>query len=73
MDSIDFALLLRAYNSLEAFSEGDDPVSLRDWKAWEAACFAESRTIPPAEFKALPEEERLKYLKTPNVASNRLP
>jgi hypothetical protein len=36
-----------------------------DWKAWKAACSIESRCIPPAEFKALPQDQRRAYLKAP--------
>lgn len=63
MDPMDMAILLRTVKSIEAFT-GDDPSFVwGDWKAWEAACYAEGRTIPPAEFKALPEEKRRSYLK----------
>ena len=61
------ALAIRAANSMEVFSDGDQSLVLGDWKAWEKACLIEGRTIPPKEFKALPVEQRRAYLKAKDV------
>lgn len=60
------AQILRKANSMQAFADGDPTFVLGDWRAWEAACLSEGRTVPPAEFKALPKEARRAYLKMPN-------
>ena len=57
------AQILRGARSMEVFTDGDPTFVLGDWKAWEQACFDESRTIPPAEFKAWPQETRSAYIK----------
>jgi hypothetical protein len=49
-------------NSMKVFSDGEPTFNYGDWKAWKAACFAENKTIPPKEFKALPIEARRAYL-----------
>lgn len=66
MDPMTHALILRKANSMQLFADGDATFSWGDWKAWEAACFAEGRTVPPSEFKALPKEARRAYLKMLN-------
>ena len=62
MDSMT-ALTLRKAHSMEVFTDGDPSFVWGDWMAWEQACFDESRTIPPAEFKALPQETRRSYIR----------
>lgn len=56
-------LAIRKARSMEIYADGDPTFIWGDWRAWEAACFAEGRTIPPAEFKALSAEQRQAYLK----------
>ena len=64
------ALALRSAKSIEVFCDGDATFVWVDWKAWEASCFAENRTVPPVEFKALPEE-KLDWRPAPSVRSFR--
>ena len=45
------ALILRKANSMKIFADGDPSFVFGEWRSWEAACLAEDRTIPPAEFK----------------------
>jgi hypothetical protein len=59
-------LAIRKAESMRVFADGEEFFCLGDWRAWEAACMAEGRTIPPAEFKALPKEERRKHVMRPN-------
>jgi hypothetical protein len=47
---------------MHIFADGDPSFVFGEWRAWEAACLAEGRTIPPAEFKALPEPRRRAYI-----------
>lgn len=68
-DLMTHALILKKANSMEVFADGEPTFVWGEWKAWKAACFAEGRTVPPAEFKALPEETRRAYLKTPNSSA----
>jgi hypothetical protein len=49
-------------NSMKVFLDGEPTFNYGDWKAWRAACIVENKTIPPAEFKALPKETRRAYL-----------
>lgn len=53
--------IIRKSRSMGCFADGDDTFVYGDWKAWEVACVAEGRTIPPAEFKALPESTKRAY------------
>ena len=48
---------------MKMYAAGDKTIILGDWKAWEAACFAEKRLVPPEEFKALDYDTRRAYLK----------
>ena len=65
------AIAIRRANSMKLFSDGDETFCYGDWKAWEAACLSEGKTIPPAEFKALPKEKMREYLARHNAKGQR--
>lgn len=56
------SVAIRSANSMKHFADGDETFCFGDWRSWEAACRSEGRTIPLAEFKALPKDKRLEYL-----------
>ena len=61
------AIAIRSGNSMKYFADGAETFCFGDWRAWEAACHIEGRTIPPAEFKTLPKEKIREYLIRPNA------
>lgn len=59
---IEHQLAIRSAESMRVFADGAESFCFGDWRAWRNACMIEGRLIPPAEFKAMPKEEKDKYL-----------
>jgi len=56
-------LALRSARSMEIFADGEPTFIFGEWRAWQKACYAEGRQIPPAEFKAWTDGKRKSYLR----------
>jgi len=58
MSNIEHDYILRSAESMKVFA-GEHPTFVYgEWKAWRAACMAQGKAIPPAEWKAARESER---------------
>ena len=56
MSNIEHDYILRSAESMKVFA-GEHPTFVYgEWKAWRAACMAQGKAIPPAEWKAAREK-----------------
>jgi len=51
LDFDDTREILRRAESMKYFAEGEKFYNLGEWRAWEAACRAAGKCLPPRDFK----------------------
>lgn len=56
------AMEIKSANSMKVFADGDPTFVFGEWRAWNYACYAEGRMIPPAEFKQWSKDDRHAHL-----------